>query len=473
MKAEKKYDITFDLPCLGTVKPRSADEIGGSNWLLGCETIDRDYADYHQYKEYLCPLGIKRLRLQGGWAKTEKEPGVYNWQWLDSIVDDAVGRRLKPWIQTGYGNPIYPGAGGVNLGAGMPLSEEGLGAYERWVAAMVTRYRERVFDWEVWNEPNFGDNTVNTPEITADFNLRTARIIKGIQPEARISALALGHINLDYVERFFQCLHARDGCGLFHDVTYHDYVYNPDANKLAVYKMRQIVEKYAPGLILRQGENGAPSVRNAGGALADYDWSELSQAKWDVRRMLENLGNDIECSVFSIVEMQYTGDGPIKKKNTKGLLESRPDNTVIRPKLAYYAVQNVTAIFDDTLERLKGVKGLHNIKAGFADEYWISSDRSFSVYGYQQKDTNRRVYTIWRDDAIPGDGCEASYLDIAFLNSQFVHPVVVDIITGGVYEIPQEQWSRDGEVDRFCQMPVYDSPILIAERDLLQIAGEN
>ncbi|HTL07841.1 MAG TPA: hypothetical protein VL307_06275, partial [Chitinophagaceae bacterium] len=60
------------LPFAGMVKHRNATEIAGSNWLIGCETLDRDFADYDQYKEYLNPLGIKRLRLQGGWAKTEK-----------------------------------------------------------------------------------------------------------------------------------------------------------------------------------------------------------------------------------------------------------------------------------------------------------------------------------------------------------------------------------------------------------------
>ena len=101
----------------------------------------------------------------------------------------------KPWLQTSYGNSIYPGAGGSNLGADMPLSEEGQAAYERWVTALVARYADKVWDWEVWNEPNFGDNKVNTPEITAHFNIRTATIIKAIQPDARISALAMGHLS--------------------------------------------------------------------------------------------------------------------------------------------------------------------------------------------------------------------------------------------------------------------------------------
>lgn len=463
----KKPDIVFKLPCIGTLIPRTTDEIAGSNWLLGCETLDRDYADYDQYKEYLRPLGIKYLRFQGGWAKTEKAQGAYDWAWLDHIIEDAVARGLKPWLQTGYGNPVYPGAGGVNLGAGMPLSEEGLAAYERWVSAMAARYADRVEDWEVWNEPNFGDNKVNTPEIAADFNIRTARIIRGIQPRARISALALGHMDEEYVERFFKCLKEQDACGLFHNVTYHDYVYNPDSNKLAVYKLRQIVEKYAPGLILRQGENGAPSEENAGGALGNYPWSEISQAKWDMRRMLENLGNDIQCSVFSIVEMQYTGNGPITKTNTKGLLKSDAQNKVLRPKIAYYAVQHITSVFDDTLERVRGTQFRHSIDVGDRDRYHVSTDRSVSVYGYEKKGTGQRLYTIWMDDAIPGDSCALTELEFDFVDSHFETPVLVDCLTGCVYEIPGEQWKKKGNVDRFRGIAVYDSPILLVERSLL------
>lgn len=463
----EKPEIHFPLPYHGTLTARSTDEITSSNWLLGCETLDRGYADYDAYKEYLCPLGIKYIRLQGGWARTEQVRGVYDWAWLDHIIDDAVSRGLKPWLQTGYGNPIYPGAGGENLGAGMPLSEEGLTAYEKWVNEMASRYADQVRDWEVWNEPNFGDNKSNSPEISADFNIRTAKIIKGIQPDARISALALGHINLEYVERFFQYLYDRDACSLFHNVTYHDYTYNPDANKLTVYRMRQIVEKYAPGMILRQGENGAPSEGHAGGALFDYDWTELSQAKWDVRRMLENLGNRIECSIFSIADMQYTGKGPIRTVNTKGLLKSDAENRIIRPKIAYYAVQNVAAIFDHTLEEIPGTVFSHGIDETDTNRYWISTDRSISVYGYRKKESGERLYAIWRDDGIPSNTCDLTPYDFAFVNSGFASPVLVDILTGCVYEITETFWRRDGNIDRFYQIPVYDSPVLIAEKDMI------
>lgn len=195
-------DIKIELPFIGSIKPRNANEIESSNWMIGCETLDRDFADYDQYKEYLVPLGIKLLRMQGGWAKTEKIKGVYDWAWLDHIVNDATSRGLRPWLQTSYGNELYVGGGGSNLGAGMPVSKEALDAYYKWVAAMVTRYKNKVYDWEIWNEPNFGNNTINSPENIADLNVRTASIIKKIQPNAKISGLALGHIGLEFAERF-------------------------------------------------------------------------------------------------------------------------------------------------------------------------------------------------------------------------------------------------------------------------------
>ena len=74
--------------------------------ILGCETLDRDYADYDAYKEYLAPLGMRYVRLQAGWAKCERQRGVYDFAWLDHIVDDAVSRGLEPWLELSYGNPV-------------------------------------------------------------------------------------------------------------------------------------------------------------------------------------------------------------------------------------------------------------------------------------------------------------------------------------------------------------------------------
>ncbi|MFA7006926.1 MAG: beta-galactosidase, partial [Verrucomicrobiia bacterium] len=96
-----KTPLNPGLKQIGTIMPRGANEIPGSNWTLGCETLDRDFVDFQQYKEYIVPLGIKTIRLQGGWAKTERVKGSYDFSWLDTIIDDARGRGLNVLLETG------------------------------------------------------------------------------------------------------------------------------------------------------------------------------------------------------------------------------------------------------------------------------------------------------------------------------------------------------------------------------------
>ena len=467
-----KTDFKIDFKRIGTVKPKNATEITSSNWILGCETLDRDMTDYEQYKEYLVPLGIKRLRMQAGWAKTEKKKAEYDWAWLDKIINDATSRGLQPWLETAYGNPIYKGGGGVTLSAGIPTSDEALKAWDKWVAALVTRYKDKVTDWEVWNEPNFGDNDLNTPEQVAELNVRTAEIIKKIQPKAKISGLAMGHIDLTYADIFFKTIHKKGKMGLFDNMTYHDYVYNPDANYEHVADLRRVLDKYAPTVKLRQGENGSPSFTGFGrGALGDYDWSETSQAKWNTRRMLGDLGHDIESSILGIIDMNYAVmAGPIKKMNVKGLIEADTNRKAIRPRMVYYAMQNIAAIFDDNLLRIKDLHNTHNSnpKNPTAQiSYNKSTDRSLAVYGYVHKKTQNQVCTIWQNEAIPTNSNATRNVTFTFINGNFEQPVYVDILTGAVFEIPTNQWRKEGNKYIFKDIPVYDAPVLIADGSLL------
>jgi len=468
-----KTEVKVNLPLIGSVKYRNASEIGSSNWIIGCEGLDRGITDYDQYKDYLDPLGIKVLRVQAGWAKTEKIKGVYDWAWLDYIINDATSKELKIWLQTSYGNTLYPGGGGAGLGAGVPKSKDALIAYHKWVAALVIRYNDKVFDWEVWNEPNFGDNPENTPELMAEFNIKTAAIIKKYQPNARISGLALGHYNYSYANSFFKYISKKGKMKLFDNMTYHDYVYNPDSNNLTVFELKGLLNKYGPKLKLRQGENGAPSSSGAGrGALWDYDWTELSQAKWDLRRMLGNLGHDVECSIFGIIDLAYKS-GPINKLNQKGLIKADETKKAMGPKIAYYAIQNLTSIFDNSLQRVTDLAHTYNIESVDLNEnrYNLSTDRGVSVYGYENKVSKKQLYTVWINENIPLNTNDIKEITLSFTNSNIENPVYVDLLTGKVYEIPTKQWSRKENIFTFKNMSIYDSPILITDKSLIKITS--
>jgi len=72
-----------------------------------CETLDRDYAKFSVYKDYVGELGVKHARIQSGWAKCEKQKGVYEFDWLDECVYGLNQQTVKPWMCLCYGNPIY------------------------------------------------------------------------------------------------------------------------------------------------------------------------------------------------------------------------------------------------------------------------------------------------------------------------------------------------------------------------------
>ncbi len=130
--------------------------------------------------------------------------------------------------------------------------------------------------------------------------------------------------------------------------------------------------------------NGAPSTYIPNFALSEYYWTEYTQAKYDMRRLLGDLGHDIETSVFTIINNYYNwGDRAVL--NTKGLIQSDITMAAIRPKVAYYAVQNIASIFDNNMELISGFN------------YSTTNQESMSVYGYQNKATQTPMVVLWFD----------------------------------------------------------------------------
>lgn len=441
---------------LGTLKPRSTKDIASSRITVGCETLDRDHTVWNNYKAYLPPLGVKKIRLQAGWAKCEKVKGVYDWKWLDEIMDYAAANGLEPWLETSYGNPIYEGGGGTNLLNSLMTSPEAYAAWDRWVAALATRYKDRVKEWEIWNEPDHPGQKI-TPETTAELNIRTAEIIKRIQPEAQIAGLAFAsNSNQKYLDRFLKVIADQKKLDLFHWISYHSYTMPPEDayTEKRVLGLRKVIEKYSTDIQLRQGENGAPSTYIPSFALDKYYWTEYTQAKYDLRRLLGDLGHDIETSVFTIIDIYYNwGDRAVL--NTKGLIQSDITMAAIRPKVAYYAVQNLASIFDNTLELDPKTR--------------ISVDipESVSAFGYQKKASTKSLITVWLDGKNPTNDFTTKPVTIKVENADFTNPVYVDLMTGHVYELPRSSWKKTGSTYTFTEVPLYDSPVLIAEKSLL------
>lgn len=456
--SETRVQTTLNpgLKRIGTITPRSVGQIAGQNWSIGCETLDRGFANYDSYKDYLVPIGIRKIRLQGGWATTEREKGRYDFRWLDRVIEDARGRGLDILLETSYGNPIYPGGGGRGLSGGFPTSEEALAAWDKWVETMAARYKGKVRDWGMWNEPD--GNKTHTPEMTADIDIRTAEIIKRVIPDARIAGAVLCGPKPDWAEGWLKRVTAQKKEGLFTWFVYHGYTRNPDEGHYeGVERVKALVKQYAPAIKLWQGEAGTQSEYCLGGALRKYPWTELTQAKWQTRRMLGDLGHDVESLVFCIADLDYgRWEGyRLGDMDRYGLVKTDKQYRVLKVKVAYYAVQNVVAVFDDTLERVPD----------YPCE--VQCAQATACFAYKNKQTGQQLLVFWDKSGVPSDQNDTVAATFTIAKGSFSEPVWVDLITGGIYAIPAKSVAMDGEKVVFKDIPVYDAPAFITDKSLV------
>ena len=450
---EPQATLDPQLQRLGTLVTRNRPDPADDLWQIGCETLDRDFANWDEYKEFLPVLGIRNIRLQGGWAKCEREKGQYDFAWLDRSVDWALAHGLNPLIETSYGNRLYNDVE-ADLGGGFPASERGLAAWDAWVDALTKHFRGRVRDWGMWNEPD--NNRRHTPELVAEFNVRTAKIVKRNIPDARIAGLVFNHPDTNRFDRALRAM--GEDVKLFWRFVYHSYEYNPESSYGDVERCQTLVEKYAPHAELWQGENGAPSETVRTLALLGAPWSEVSQAKYDLRRMLGDHGRGIPSSVFTICDYTHVGREPLA---SYGLLRANENHDVIAVKRAFRAVQNAVTIFDSRAEPV-----------GRRD---FSKDPTIEVWEYR-KDGGRMLVFWDHKDAKRVQPSESFELRPLVLQepkgvSPLEDPVWIDLLTGRVYAFPKERVIVHSTGSTVVDIPVYDSPCVLTERRLVDIAG--
>jgi hypothetical protein len=431
-----------ELRQIGRLAVRHAKDIQSSPWSIGCETLDRDYAKFSTYKDYLGELGAKHARIQSGWAKCEKQKGIYDFAWLDECVYGLNEQTVKPWICLCYGNPLY--GSDINLGAGLAElveSPESLAAWLKYAEATVARYKDVVHEWEIWNEPfSQGKNY-------AVLVLATAERIKRIQPDAIVIVTAVRDPDRVCV---LEALKAANKLELVDWWAYHPYTPNPDTSYAAVEKTQALVQSYSPKYKVYQGEAGCPSILEWTHALANYPWTEYSQAKWDLRRMAGDRVRGIDSSIFTIIDLKYTN-----MQQSFGLIRSNLLLEFIYKRPAYYAVQHMMSFFDDTVKPVGELECQSN------------SPRRLTAAGFQKQ--GAPVVLLWYSDKVPGDELTWDPVDLTIKNTTFHDPVYVEMITGKVYDLDKKNWKTSKAGVEFKGLPVWDSPVMIAERSQVEV----
>ena len=434
---------------IGRLAVCEAKDIKSSKWSIGCETLDRDYGDWDQMKRFLPALCAKHGRLFSGWAKTEQEKGKYDFSWIDPQVREMAAMGVKPWICLAYGNPVY----GSDFRLGMKVGDvtgkpEAFEAWLRYVTACVDRYKDVVDEWEVWNEP-FGQG----PDY-AEMFYRTGRAIRAVQPDAKIFCTAC-RFPSDY-KCVLEKLKKENALDLGSYFIYHPYHVNPDTSYAKIADpLRKLVKGYSGSFDVMQGECGCPAQLEYTHAMPHIEWTEFSQAKWLLRRAVGDAARGIPSGVFAIIDLKYT-----LFQQSFGLVRANGLKEAVYKRPSYHGLKNVFSFLTDEAHP---EDYRENLKVTMEKRFdpRDKTKRKLSFVRFSRYGSKVRFY--WFSESRPSDMRGFDRITM-WMPSGLRNLVWVEMVSGRVFEIPEAKIIREKDHIRIKDVPMWDSPIMIAER---------
>ena len=184
--------------------------------------------------------GIRWVRADFSWGGVEGPQGVWHFDHLDRVVEDAdkMGIQLLPLLlyEVPWARPAY----------------KHLDAWLTYVEKVVTRYKDKIRCWEVWNEPNLYPRFWDKRDDGENYALllkATYRKIKEIDPELVVVHGGTCGIPLEYIEKSL----AAGSAQAFDKMAVHPYRPRPDSwetildFKDAIDQLRAIMTKYKIG----------------------------------------------------------------------------------------------------------------------------------------------------------------------------------------------------------------------------------
>lgn len=459
---------------IGKIKSISSDKVLSSRFGIGMEKLDRGLFDPSKTYDKLQKCGVKYVRLQSGWQRTEEKKGVYNFGWLDEIVDNLISHGMIPWICLCYGNKLYsPKAGKVFGGVGVPpiFTKEEKEGWANYCEAIAKHYKGKVSMFEIWNEPDGAwcwKHGVNGKEY-GEFVIDTSKALKNGNKDVYVIGGSIsGRDSVSWFEAMLQT-----GCYNHIDaVTYHLYSKTESRVFGAVDNFRAIINKYNPKIELIQGEEGCPSSSKGHGALSKGAWNEEKQAKVLLCRFITDLTTGIKfTSWFSTVDMIEALNGKEGEVQSYldygyfGILGAMFDENGksigdFKEKKSYYALQNLCAF--------AGKTPLKNVKMPVLAQNDRYTERVFGVptqledvllYGFENANGDKALAYYRPTDIITTsfEGVTSLVIDMPVKEMTLFDPM-----DGSVYKIKDDQIEDLGNgVYKLYDIPVKDYPLML------------
>ena len=282
--------------------------------------------------------GVKWSREEFSWARIETQPGEYDFDFYDHVVDTALEHGISVYGLLAYWSRWTK-----------PYTEEGIDDFCAFTRATVRHFKDRIKHWEVYNEPNifFWSGPKELYPVLLD---RCYDVIKEEDPEAQVLGISTSGVDQDFIK---DCL---DAGARFDILTVHPY--------------RSLLEQRS---FLRDMREASELVGGRPVWITEMGWSTQLGNGATERRQAELLAQTYiltaasgVCPNVSWYDFRCDGDSPFYNEDNFGILR-----TDLTPKPAYRALATLTSLFQEgPPEAITLHPHLHGLRMGPALALW-------------------------------------------------------------------------------------------------------
>lgn len=477
---------------IGKIVPKNSSEIGSSPFGIQAGTLEDSLV------ARASEIGVKWTRLGASWPSIEKEKGIYSWDETDKAFSIALKNGITPFITIGGGNKLYSKLSGYDdpalaeiygLSPEPPIKDPAaMEAFLKFVKATVERYKGQIKYWEVWNEPNHRNYWGSEPDGKeyGKLLLETAKLIKQIDPDCKVIGGSMAGINPKFADDFLST-----GSGKYIDIiSYHNYGAVPEERVYPAIELWDVMNKYKPSLELWQGECGYPSHSSTRDFRGRAPWGLNIQAKWLLRQSFVDIYfcKATLSNYFKLVHTEGKGEKPTRanlrpidkifgyperggsRVKTKGVNEKcLLTNPELKEKPAFYVYQNLCAVWKPGYKPNPVEYNVEIVDEGVF--YGISEDDAFPsvplVATFSDNDGNK-LAAWWLPWNAQENLVKLATVNITLENLNFTHPVLVDLLSGNVYDV-SDNFQNQNNACVIKNIGLTDYPLILVEISSLKI----
>ena len=200
-------------------------------------------------------MGTRWILHTFSWSRIEREPGLWNFQLFDEIVDMAAQADIKTIGLLGYGHSSIK----TKNNSHFYVPPDKMHLFLEYVRKTAGHFRGRIGAWCIWNEPNTYRFWKGTDKEFYELTRLTAEAIREVDSEVIILGGAFNRGVLGLQKKFIKGLFESGAMGNVDAVAFHPYEISPARSALLYDDFRKLVEPYGFGDKIWVTEMGYPT----------------------------------------------------------------------------------------------------------------------------------------------------------------------------------------------------------------------